>query len=325
MSATQSLQAPKTGTSVRTRFQGQPDTPPSYDEAVRRDSLLAQRLTVALAAAGWPGIRGRRLERWCAEGLGPTETASFVEQVEHFAELAELSTSGVDVDVTARRLTARGHVCSRTRSSILSQLGLQEVLGSPAALEVSTDPFDDVVFANLEQAARDMASDVSGLPSLMLRIIESFRRNAARYASAVCEPEDEIFERFVLNAIVYLFGDDLYDPAAIGATLKIGPRELTAIDLDFLNAAPRLDLAQITDYYFRAPELQIARMALYIVSVAPTILDHLEVAASLGEIEEFAALLAPGALCVIHTLSITIPEVADLETAITSLAVGASA
>ena len=75
---------------------------------MKRTSQLAVRLSRGLGRMNLP-TSPRALERWSQAGLGAEDEAlSFEEQLDHFAKLRQLSHSGQEATVAARRMASYG-------------------------------------------------------------------------------------------------------------------------------------------------------------------------------------------------------------------------
>ncbi len=283
-----------------------------------RNSVLAKRVTAALTKRGFRGVNGRRLERWCADGLGPHENSEFPQLLAHFAELSTISTSGQDSEVCARRLASRGFLCRRLRGSLLREIGLDEEPESGRPQLISVDgEMSDAAFAELEVMAREVAVNTQGLPPLMIRVVNALRRNAQRRARELGEPEDDLFQRFVLNGLCYLMGADIYDATAVEAALNLKQDEVTPDVLDAVNAVTRISPSELSGAYRSVPIALVVQMAQRITSVGPAVLDYLGVSGTLAEIEDLAAILAPGVAYYVNLVRVAlegaVPEVFQLD------------
>jgi len=120
------------------------------------------------------------LERWSHAGLGPDdETSPFEGQLDHFAKLRELSRSGHDAKVTARRMAAYGHKCKSLHQALPD-------LGNPPALpelNLSSGPDGDSSFAFVESEARDMLLHADSLPPLAVNLLKALLANGALHSS----------------------------------------------------------------------------------------------------------------------------------------------
>ena len=208
---------------------------------MNRNSNHAKRLSATLVKEGYNAIP-RRLERWCLDGLGPAADTNFSVQVAHFAQLTTISKSGRDADAAARRLAARGYACERLRSALLDELDIPPVAGPPSlgALDLSSGPSGDPGFAAVEHLAEWMTADTVGLPPLMVRIVQTLRRNAERHAAEIGEQADVIFQSFVVNALCHLLGGEFYNGRALEAVCNLEHGDITPEVLDVINATMRL-------------------------------------------------------------------------------------
>lgn len=280
---------------VRNRAYPFPDgavTADVYHRSMRRTSQLAIGITKALARQGHT-IEPRRLERWCADGLGAAEQLSFEVQVAHYAQLSHLSRSGHDVDVTARRLAARGFGCARLRGSLLGAFGVGAFDRPTPTIDLSTSPSADENFAVVERIAHAMVADSRGLPPLMVKAVAALRRNAMRYSEQLGESADEILHSFIVNNLCRMLGDELYNPKALAAVLNIDPAAFGSEALDLLNRG-RVIPTDIDESYRSASIEDIVAVAQLGREHGPELLDHLGITGvSEAEIEELAATFAP--------------------------------
>ena len=226
---------------------------------MKRTSQKAQRLSASLLKQGYRDVTPRRLERWCADGLGAAPGASLGKELAHFQQLASISSSGRDSDLTARRLAARGYVCTRLRPALLRELGIPETPSPPALglLDLSSGPSGDRGFAVVEGLASWMTSDTAGLPPLMVRIVNALRRNVARRADELGEPAEVIFQSFVINALCHLLRGGYYNGTSIEAVLNLEPGDVTAETLDEINDTLRITPHAFENSYRSVPLQEI--------------------------------------------------------------------
>ena len=265
---------------------------------MKRTSQRALRLSSSLVKQGYK-VNPRRLERWCIDGLGPPDGDDFGPQFQHFAQLSVISVSGRDADTAARRLAARGYACRRLRPALLRELGIDPESGaSPLpVLDLSTGPSGDSGFAAVEQLAEWMTADTSGLPPLMVKVVQALRRNATRHAEEVGEPAECIFRSFVVNAMCHILGGDYYNGGALEAVLNLDPGDMTNDVLDVINTKLRVDPREFEESYRHVPVAEIVTAAQLMAERAPAFFEHLGVTGTVqGEIDDLAAVFAPPAV-----------------------------
>lgn len=203
---------------------------------MRRDSSLAARLLADLSARG-VDVRPRRLEGWAADQLGPLSQTPYPKQVDHYAALAGLASSGRSADVVAVRMAARGHACPRLCDAVRRQAGL--VPGDEVevpALDLTTGASGDKDFASLEQAATDMEHDVGPAPAPMASFLTALRANAGRYAEKLDEPADQVLHSALINILGAVFGAGMYNARGAAAAFGLDPDEVDEEAVDELNA-----------------------------------------------------------------------------------------
>ena len=237
---------------------------------------------------------GRSLERWPLAGLGPPEQASFQQKLDHFRQLAAISRSGVDADVTARRLAARGLVCERLRPAILRELGISQLDEGEVVVEFAPDPSTDSGFDAIDRLASAMDKDTKGLPPLFVRIIKAFKRNARRRAAELGRSADDVFHSFLVNGLCHVMGADIYDPDAFAAVFNVDASEIPPRVIDEINAKLSPSARDIDNAYRNVPLERIVAVAQRLTELAPHLLEYLEIKrASDAEIEDLAATFAP--------------------------------
>lgn len=258
-----------------------------------------------LRKQGHAEVTPRRLERWCAAGLGPLEGLEFSCQLAHFAAVAAISRSGRDAEVTARRLAARGFPSERLRASVLSELGIDPIgkSSSVPTIDLSSSPSGDSGFAFVEHIAHSMMVDTVGPPPLMARVFRALHRNAIRHAEELGEPADVIFHSFLVNGLAHIMGGDYYNGKAMAAVLNLDVEVMSFDVLDVMNTGLRICPRELEDTYRNAPLEQIVAMAQRIRAWAPGVLEHLGVTgAEAAEIEDLSAVFAPAAIHFVHLL-----------------------
>ena len=261
---------------------------------MNRSSDEARRLSRTLVKEGHRRGDGRSLERWTIAGLGPSEDASFKEKLDHFRQLATISRSGVDADVTARRLAARGFACERLRPAVLQELGIRQFDEGEVIVEFKPDPFTDSGFDAIDRLAFAMDQDTTGLPQLLVRITKAFKRNARRRATELGRSADDVFHSFLVNGVCHIMGADIYDPDAFAAVFNVESSEIPLDVVEEINAKLHPNALDIDDAYRNVPLERIVAVAQRLTVWAPHLLDYLEVnRASDSEIEDLATTFAP--------------------------------
>ena len=270
---------------------------------MKRTSDEAKRLSRSLVKQGYPKATERRLERWSTDRLGPADHAPFVEKMSHYRELAKISSSGRDVDLTARRLAARGYVCSRLRTAILDPLGLVQLEPDEQVVDLEPDPRTDAGFAALEELAESIEKDPGGVQPLLVRIVKALRNNAKENATHSDRSADELFHSFVVNGLCFLMGDDIYDPDALEAVFKLDAGSVTFEVLQELNTSVRFDTKTVDLVYRTAPLDEVVFVAQRLAYFAPRVLEYLGVTRyAVAEVEDLATMFAPGAIYYVDLL-----------------------
>jgi hypothetical protein len=260
---------------------------------VKRTSGEAKRLSSLLVKEGHQQATERRIERWSQENLGPLDKTPSEAELAHYRALAEMSRSGIDADVTARRLAARGHICARLVPAILEELGLSQLEDGEAVVSFEPNPATEGGFVAVEAVAQAMQEDLTGMPPLLVRMVKALRRNARRQAKLHGRSAEELFQSFLINSLCHLFGDDIYDPDAIAAVLNLEAGSIPPEIVDEMNSRIHIHVRDIDDAYRNADPGQIVVVAPRLVSVAQHLLNYLEIQASAAEIEDLATLVAP--------------------------------
>lgn len=261
---------------------------------MNRNSERAKRFVRALRRLGLD-VDGRRLERWCADGLGASLELSFSDQVAHYAQLAQISTSGRDVDVTARRLAAWGYPTDRYLGAVLRGLGAETpgALGDVPRLDLSTGSEADSNFSFVEQLAAAMMSEVVDLPPLIAKAAAAMQLNAARHSSVLRETPEQVFHSFMVSTLCHLFGGEHYNLGAIAAVMNIDPRQFEDAELDEVNGI-KFDFAELDEYVHRAPVADFVVAAQFVRMYGPELLAHLGIGGiEPAELEDLAGAFAP--------------------------------
>ena len=273
---------------------------------MKRTSELAARLSRGLDLRGLP-TSPRRLERWSHAGLGPDdETSPFEGQLDHFAKLRELSRSGHDAKVTARRMAAYGHKCKSLHQALPD-------LGNPPALpelNLSSGPDGDSSFAFVESEARDMLLHADSLPPLAVNLLKALLANGARHSSKL-EGERPVSTLYsaVVSTLFHAMGGDFYNLKGMAALLNLDPDDFTAYDQDALNQLARFHLNELGAAYCAASTDDIVAAAQLLREHGRELLDHIGVSGVTdAQIEELAAVLAPGAVYLMQRLSRHFPD-----------------
>lgn len=263
--------------------------------SVKRTTPEARHLTRTLVKEGYSHATERRLERWTHENhLGPQDDADFQTKLEHFRALAKISRSGVDADVTARRLAARGFACERLRPAILRELGLAPLEDGEVIVQSEPDPNTDTGFAAIELLASSIDDDTKGVPPLLVQIMKALKRNARRRASETGRTADEIFHSFLVNGLSHLMGGDIYDPGAFAAVFDVEAGEVPLYVIDEINARIRPNMHDIDETYRNIAVERVVLISQRLTQWAPSLLDHLEITrATDAEIEDLATMMAP--------------------------------
>jgi hypothetical protein len=262
---------------------------------VKRTTAEAGRLSRTLVKEGYSQATERRLERWTHENhLGPQEDDDFQTKLEHFRALAKISRSGVDADVIARRLAARGLACERLRPAILGELGLTPLEEGEVVVGSAPDPNTDSGFAAIEGIALSFDDDTKGLPPLLVQIMRALKRNARRRASETGRTADEVFHSFLVNGLSHLMGGDIYDAAAFAAVFNVEATEVPPDVIDEINARIRPNMHDIDETYRNIAVERIVLISQRLTQWAPTLLDYLEITrVTDAEIEDLATMMAP--------------------------------
>jgi hypothetical protein len=185
--------------------------------------------------------------------------------------------------------------------------------GSPlSVVDLSTGPSGDEAFDQLEQIARLLAADTRGLPNVLVKVIEAFRRNADRYADELGESGDDIFHSFIVNTLCHALGGDLYNEKAFAAVCDIDPAEADGEAIEFMNARARLSPNDMVDAYRSASIDDVVVMARWLREQAPTAMRYLGVVGvSEAELDEIAGTFAPFGVYLLNLLRSTFEGVAD--------------
>lgn len=266
---------------------------------MKRSAAETKRLAKALVNLGH-FVTPRKLERWSHEDLGPIDPLPFPELVRHYAEVDVLSKRGLDGDLVARRLAARGFACPRLRGAILRELGMpaEPPYVIPPLIDLSDGPDGDDGFATIEQMARDMLADTKWMPPLMEKVVRALYRNATERAQQLGEPADSIFHSFLVNVLLHVMGHDYYNAQAFEAVIGAERGSISVEELDAMNSPKlRISLPAFEEAHRTLSLGDIASIAHRLTTWAPHLLAYLKVdGVDQTEIEDMTPIFAPGAI-----------------------------
>lgn len=270
---------------------------------MKRSAQLALRLAEDLARRGIEVSR-RRLEGWHQLVLGPLPGTPYERQVDHFAALATVATSGRSSDLAAIRLAVRGFPCQRLRGAILREMGMTEVESVVALPRVDTDtcPSGDAGFALVEKAAQEAVDPGCGVPAPMLRLLEALRRNAARFAPKLGESPDFVLHSAAVNALLMAAAGRPYNLKAVAAVMGLDP-ELVPVDLEGLE-----DLIEASNFPGRVVASYNSASADHLASCAvllrEALVEGLSPAGCLSDddLDWLAVVYSPAALAIVACL-----------------------
>lgn len=271
---------------------------------MRRNSKLAERLIRALSRKGIT-VDGRRLERWCGDGLGADPLLPFRAQVDHYACLASLASSGRDADVVARRLASWGFGCERYRGAILRGFWAEApgAMSDVPKFDFSSDGEADRSFWFVDQIASGILSDRSGLPPLMSKGMTALLRNAARNAGRLDATPEEILHSVLVSTLCHLFGGEHYSGGALAAVANLDPETFGDESVAGLNAM-KFDFEELERVFRHAPLDEIVTAAKFNRVNGPEILGHLDVrGVNPAELEDAAGLFAPMVVWLFRTFA----------------------
>ncbi len=166
---------------------------------MRRNASSTIELLKDLSARGVQ-VKPRRLESWSQEKLGPLPTIPHERRLEHYACLAEFSTSGRTADDAAVTLAARGFANERALEVMRNSLGAGSDIdqGEAPQIDISTAASGDSDFADLERIAL-----------FIERFLERTVKAAISLANAPNPNRDALFKSVHLNASFSKQGSDL--------------------------------------------------------------------------------------------------------------------
>jgi hypothetical protein len=269
---------------------------------MNRSSALVATLVEELAARD-VHLRPRRFEGWAAERLDASPGLPMRVQLEHYANLAELSASGRSSAHVALRMAARGYTCPRLREDILQQIGLDDATEvQPRRLDLSAGESGDEGFAFVEQIAHAMADPGIVLPRPMSVVIDALRRNAGHFAEQLGESPDSLFHSFLVNGLCQLLGEQPYNLRAMAAVLNVDPDTLGPDFVELAVDGPTFDVAEINKTYLTAPLDSIAAAAHWVRRYVPEFLNFIGAdGVTDAEMDEIAATFSP---MVVYALTI---------------------
>lgn len=238
----------------------------------------------------------RALERWSQAGLGPEDEAlPFEEQLDHFAKLRELSHSGQEAKVTARRMAAYGYKCKGLRGALMELGGVPISLPE---LDLSTGPEGDASFGFVESEARDMLLHADTLPPLAVKVLRAMLANGARHCAKLGgeQPVSTLYS-VVVSTLYHVMGGDFYNLKGMAALLNFDPEVVSPQDQDALNKLERFDINDLAASYGSASTDDIVTAAQLLREHGPDVLDHIGVSGVTdAQVEDLAAMFAPAAV-----------------------------
>ena len=262
---------------------------------MRRGSQLATRIAAALQAQGI-NVMGRRLERWCQEGLGPEAPLMQPnESIAHFAALAEIASSGRDADVVAMRLAARGHASPRLRLALLRRLDIAPTAqpSDQVVPDLSDDwvsePEADPIFQEVESEAQ---AATSVRHPFFKKILHALLRNAQRNAGPGGDTPAQVVHSVFVNIAWLRRGGELYNSRAWADAFNASGLD----DEEFAQwmEALRPNQRDLEEEYRRIPLRIVAAIAAWLVASAPGFLNHIGAFdVPDAELEEWCCLFAP--------------------------------
>jgi hypothetical protein len=138
----------------------------------------------------------------------------------------------------------------------------------------------------------------------MRHVVERLRRNVYDVAARVGESGDVVFRAAIVNYLCLLLGGEIYDAQPIAAMFGVDPSTVEPDAVDFINERFRITTWEIDEAYRSAPLDQIVVMAQWLRERADLAVPVLGLdTASVSQLDELAALLAPYAL---HILSVIV-------------------
>jgi hypothetical protein len=250
-------------------------------------------------------VTPRRLEGWTLEGLSCDEHLPLETQAVFYRELANVAGPGRGrtADSAARRMAARGFVCTRLRGALLRGMELSEVSEPTAPWDLSTEEAADAASPQIEKVAQSMTAMISEVPQPLRRLIEQVRRNVYASASRQGSSGEELFHSLIVDFLNLFLGGELWDPTPFAAMFGREPSELDPDALDFVNQH-RMTIADLNDAYRSFPLTQIAAMAKWLRSkaeLAATLLGVQDLTPIL--LDELSAVMAPCALVILRIAS----------------------
>lgn len=182
-------------------------------------------------------IKPRRLESWSLERLGPSPTLPYERQLEHYACLATLSTSGRTADDVATGSAARGFANERALGVVHRSLGTGSDITQEgtAEIDIGNAPSGDNDFADLEQIAVLTEQNLKTAPKPLRHLFETLQRNIELRADSLEDTPEQAFHSFIVNIFSACFGGSVYNHEAFTAAMGDDPSAIKLQAFDAMN------------------------------------------------------------------------------------------